>query len=152
MVYTDIKKAFDRINHNRLLAKLQKLGIYSSLLSWLSSYLYGRMQHVRICCYDSWTCPVLSGILQGSHLGPLLFLLFFDDIAKVTLVMLIVRRRLEDIQKGEKCFGLLSNSKWPPRDLCLVPAKFPASKYRQMPDYFFQQKPTSDPFELHNWR
>ncbi len=82
-VYTDIKKAFDSVNHNRLIAKLQRMGIHSNLLEWFRSYLHGRVQYVKICGHESDTFSVTSGIPQGSHLGPILFLLFFDDITKV---------------------------------------------------------------------
>jgi hypothetical protein len=72
-VYTDFSKAFDRINHLILLAKLRSYGIVSKLNSWFSSYLKGRTQTVRICKHESEVIYVKSGVPQGSHLGPLLF-------------------------------------------------------------------------------
>lgn len=82
-IYTDIRKAFDRILHRLLLGKLRELGVHSSLLQWIQSYLSGRTQYVKIMGWKSQHFDVSSGIPQGSHLGPLLFLIFFNDVTAV---------------------------------------------------------------------
>ena len=83
VVYTDVRKAFDRVSHRHLVSKLREMGIHSSLLQWISSYLQGRTQYVKIDGWKSRSFEAKSGIPQGSHLGPLLFILFFDDVTKV---------------------------------------------------------------------
>jgi hypothetical protein len=76
-VYTVFSKAFDRINHLILLAKLRSYGIVSKLNSWFSSYLKGRTQTVRIGKHELEVIYVKSGVPQGSHLGLLLFFIVY---------------------------------------------------------------------------
>ena len=82
-LFTSIsKKAFDSINHDLLLAKLRKCDVDLNTIGWLRSYLSGRNQKVGISGVVSTAVSVTSGVPQGSHIGPILFVFFLEDLGQ----------------------------------------------------------------------
>ena len=81
-VFVDLRKAFDTVDHRILIQKLEHYGVRGISKKWFSSYLTNRKQFVSIDNCNSTTKTILTGVPQGSVLGPLLFLIYINDLHK----------------------------------------------------------------------
>ena len=81
-IFLDLSKAFDTVDHNILLSKLHAYGIRGSMFEWFKDYLSNRKQFVRINGVNSDMLDITCGVPQGSVLGPLLFLVYVNDMHK----------------------------------------------------------------------
>ena len=80
VAYIDYSKAFDTVSHSKLLNKLTAYGISGCLLAWIAGFLSNRTQQTRVGSILSNIANLISGVVQGSVIGPLLFLLFINDV------------------------------------------------------------------------
>ena len=88
--FLDLRKAFDVIDHNILLTKMEHIGFRGYALQYLRSYLTGRKQCTQVGDFKSEECIITKGVPQGSILGPVLFCLYINDIVKAVDVEVVL--------------------------------------------------------------
>ena len=103
VAYVDFAKAFDSVCHNKMLVKLKQYGVGGPLLEWIGDFLTGRTQQTRIGKNLSEVNAIISGVIQGSCLGPALFLLYINDLVDVFSDGVIVKLYADDVKLYSSC-------------------------------------------------
>ena len=163
VIYLDYRKAFDSVVHNELLCKLWQYGISGDLWDWIRAYLTNRIQCVRVDGQVSNLLPVVSGVPQGSLLGPLFYIIFINDMfdsiktarpftyADDTKLMMVINNSLNsDLLQEDLNEVSLWSASW---DLSLNPDKcchvhYHFSRISCDNEYFINMDPVSSTHQI----
>ena len=102
IIYLDFAKAFDKVPTERLLVKIKAHGICGQIFKWISTWLKNRKQRTVINGKHSGWEAVLSGVPQGSVLGPLLFIIFINDIDFAAILITILKKFADDTKAAQR--------------------------------------------------
>jgi len=105
-IYLDFAKAFDKVDHLLLLKKLQAFGVTGKVFEWIKSFLLDRDQYVAVNGVKSYVAKVLSGVPQGTVLGPILFIIFINDMEEC-VTSSILRSFADDTRIRKAIFSYL---------------------------------------------
>ena len=152
-IFIDIKKAFDTVNHRILIDKLRFYGIRGTPLAWISSYLSNRQQYVQVHGFDSSYNSIKCGVPQGSVLGPLLFIIYINDLfnSANSLSFILFADDTNIFFRHKSIFTLLDTVN---RELSLVSLWFNANKLTLHPSktkfiLFHPSRKNINPDDMH---
>ena len=83
VIYIDFSKAFDVVSHCKLFARLQSYGVNGNLLQWLRNFFTGRTHKTKVCSSLSDQADLVGGVVQGSGIGPIMFIIFINELVEI---------------------------------------------------------------------